>query len=180
MTMTIERVAGGTTRNVRVARAHVTLFVSDPIRRERFANDLAKTPIEGRDVVLVDAAPGVAFPRFNSPTLVLTDDGLLSTRHEFAGVLPRSASASQVVAALVAVAGGLYVRERSPTLQLALTSRDLEILKLIAKGQTNKGVGRSLGLSPHTVKYHLEGIFEKLGVHTRAEAVHHFARRGVI
>ena len=54
---------------------------------------------------------------------------------------------------------------------LGLTSREAEILMWISRGKTNKEIGIILGGSPRTVNKHLEHIFEKLGVVTRAAAV---------
>lgn len=54
---------------------------------------------------------------------------------------------------------------------LGLTPREAEILMWIARGKTNKDVGQILGSSPRTINKHLEHIFEKLGVATRAAAV---------
>ncbi len=54
---------------------------------------------------------------------------------------------------------------------LGLTSREAEILMWISRGKTNKEIGLILGGSPRTVNKHLEHIFEKLGVVTRAAAV---------
>ncbi|MFA5984789.1 MAG: response regulator transcription factor [Methylococcaceae bacterium] len=54
---------------------------------------------------------------------------------------------------------------------LRLTFREAEILMWISRGKTNKEVGMILGSSPRTVNKHLEHIFEKLGVTTRAAAV---------
>jgi len=54
---------------------------------------------------------------------------------------------------------------------LGLTLREAEILMWISRGKTNKEVGLILGSSPRTVNKHLEHIFEKLGVVTRAAAV---------
>lgn len=54
---------------------------------------------------------------------------------------------------------------------LKLTFREAEILMWIARGKTNKEVGLILGSSPRTINKHLEHIFEKLGVATRAAAV---------
>ena len=54
---------------------------------------------------------------------------------------------------------------------LSLTFREAEILMWISRGKTNKEVGMILGSSPRTVNKHLEHIFEKLGVVTRAAAV---------
>lgn len=52
----------------------------------------------------------------------------------------------------------------------ALTPRETEVLSWIAKGKTNRDVGDILGMSPRTVNKHLEHVFEKLGVETRAAA----------
>ena len=52
----------------------------------------------------------------------------------------------------------------------SLTARETEVLSWIAKGKTNRDVGEILGLSPRTVNKHLEHVFEKLGVETRAAA----------
>jgi len=54
---------------------------------------------------------------------------------------------------------------------LGLTFREAEILMWISRGKTNKEVGIILGSSPRTINKHLEHIFEKLGVATRAAAV---------
>ena len=52
----------------------------------------------------------------------------------------------------------------------ALTPRETEVLSWLAKGKTNRDIGEILGTSPRTVNKHLEHIFEKLGVETRAAA----------
>jgi DNA-binding NarL/FixJ family response regulator len=52
----------------------------------------------------------------------------------------------------------------------SLTPRETEVLSWVAKGKTNRDVGEILGLSPRTVNKHLEHVFEKLGVETRAAA----------
>ncbi len=52
-----------------------------------------------------------------------------------------------------------------------LTDRELEVLRLVAKGLTNKAIGRELSISHRTVQGHLANIFGKLDVDTRTEAV---------
>ena len=52
-----------------------------------------------------------------------------------------------------------------------LTSREATILDLIAVGKGDKEIARSLGISIRTVRTHLEHVFVRLGVHTRAEAI---------
>lgn len=52
-----------------------------------------------------------------------------------------------------------------------LTPRELEVLTAIGEGMSNKTIARKLCISLHTVKFHVESLFRKLGVRTRAEAV---------
>jgi DNA-binding NarL/FixJ family response regulator len=59
-----------------------------------------------------------------------------------------------------------------------LTERELEILKLVGKGLTNKKIGRELYISDRTVQAHLSNIFSKLGVESRTEAAMYAVRRG--
>ena len=65
-------------------------------------------------------------------------------------------------------AGDVAAAQRLAT--AALTPRETEVLSWIAKGKTNRDVGEILGMSPRTVNKHLEHVFEKLGVETRAAA----------
>ena len=57
------------------------------------------------------------------------------------------------------------------TLKELLTPRELEVLGAIMGGFTNKAIARQLEISLHTVKFHVESVFRKLGVRSRAEAV---------
>jgi DNA-binding NarL/FixJ family response regulator len=61
-----------------------------------------------------------------------------------------------------------YVENRPDT---PLSRRESQILQKVAYGATTKEVAHDLGISPHTVKTHLERIFEKLGANDRAQAV---------
>ncbi|MGH2658185.1 MAG: response regulator [Actinomycetota bacterium] len=62
----------------------------------------------------------------------------------------------------------------------ALSAREKEILQKVAFGATTKEVAHDLGISPHTVKTHLERIFEKLGANDRAQAVAIAIRSGLV
>jgi DNA-binding CsgD family transcriptional regulator len=53
----------------------------------------------------------------------------------------------------------------------ALTARQRAILELVGRGQSNKEIGRTLGISPETVKSHLENVYGKLAVDRRAHAI---------
>jgi len=96
-----------------------------------------------------------------------------------AGLLPPEANAAQIEAAIHAVAAGLRVRAPERGFEAAseawpsqlLTPREIEVLAAMAKGQSNKEIARLLVISLHTVKFHIEAIFRKLGVRSRAEAV---------
>jgi len=61
-----------------------------------------------------------------------------------------------------------------------LSARELEVLRLAAKGLTNKAIGRALGISGRTVQGHLANIYGKIGVGSRTEAVTEALRRGWI
>lgn len=51
-----------------------------------------------------------------------------------------------------------------------LSSRERQVLELMARGQSNKLIARTLSLSPHTVKRHVTGVFTKLNLNRRSEA----------
>src|SRR3989442_1311175 len=61
-----------------------------------------------------------------------------------------------------------------------LTPRELQVLQLLAEGLPNKRVALQLGISEHTVKFHVAVIFSKLDAHGRTEAVTRAARLGLI
>ena len=70
-----------------------------------------------------------------------------------------------------------YVERRPET---PLSKRESQILQKVAFGATTKEVAHDLGISAHTVKTHLERIFEKLGANDRAQAVAIALRRGLV
>jgi ATP/maltotriose-dependent transcriptional regulator MalT len=70
--------------------------------------------------------------------------------------------------------------EREGALIESLTTREHEVLALVADGLSNREVAHALAISEHTVKFHLASIFGKLGVSTRTEAAQRGVRLGVI
>lgn len=90
----------------------------------------------------------------------------------------RSAAAGDMTLA-PAVASKLVDRVGRPA-QDALTSRELEVLELLAEGMANKRIASQLHVSEATVKTHLVHIFTKLGVDTRTAAVAAAVDRGLI
>lgn len=61
-----------------------------------------------------------------------------------------------------------------------LTARELEVLRLLANGHSNSGIGDELFISPTTVKFHVSNVMRKLGVSRRAEAAYQASKRGLI
>ena len=109
------------------------------------------------------------------------------------GLLPRDVSAERLVTALRAVADGWVVLDPEmaahllpaghlPAAPLAeeLTPREMEVLQLLAEGLPNKLIAQQLDISEHTVKFHVNAILRKLGVHSRTEAVVRATRLGLI
>ncbi|GAA1886508.1 MadR family response regulator transcription factor [Williamsia serinedens] len=85
-----------------------------------------------------------------------------------------SAFDSRSAAAMVrSVAGGTIADTR-------LSERELEVLRLLAAGQSNAQIGASLYISPTTAKFHISNIMRKLGVRRRAEAVYEASKSGLI
>ena len=64
----------------------------------------------------------------------------------------------------------------NPDLADALTPRELEVLRLLARGQTNLAIARALVVREGTIKYHVKNILRKLGATSRADAVSRYAR----
>jgi DNA-binding CsgD family transcriptional regulator len=71
-------------------------------------------------------------------------------------------------------AGG---RRRQPG---GLTAREVEVLRLVAAGQTNRGIARTLGLSEHTVARHLANVYARLGLASRTAAAAFALRAGLV
>jgi two-component system, NarL family, nitrate/nitrite response regulator NarL len=102
-------------------------------------------------------------------------------------LLDGAATAQQIEAALHSVSGGSPARgvpepaiDQRPrgfeelaerAAGVLLTPRELDVLAAIGAGSSNKAIARDLGISLHTVKFHIESLFRKLGARTRAEAV---------
>ena len=70
----------------------------------------------------------------------------------------------------------LVARAAQPT----LTSREVQVLKLVAQGRRNKEIAAILGMSVETVPVHLRSIFTKLHVNERTAAVNVALRRGIV
>jgi DNA-binding NarL/FixJ family response regulator len=111
-----------------------------------------------------------------------------------AGYLLKKAEPRQMVRAIHAVCEGEVLLEKNGVSKmleeikrgeqagqiLLLKDREVEVLKEVARGASNKDIAQELGLSIRTVQTHLANIFAKLGVDTRTEAVLYAVREGWI
>ena len=112
-------------------------------------------------------------------------------------ILPRDSPASEIASALEAVSEGLvafspdFLRLLLPShtegaeqdfeyLNDPLTTRETEVLALLAEGAGNKEIAAQLRMSEHTAKFHVSSILSKLGATTRTEAVSRGYRLGLI
>ena len=132
--------------------------------------------------------------------VVMDDDGIAPMREALAAgataLLPADATARDLRLAVAALKRGLCVvpqpilaatRAKAPAQPRdapaeaeVLTARELEVVAAMADGASNKAIARRLGISFHTVKFHVASVLEKLDADTRTEAVAEAARRGLV
>jgi two-component system, NarL family, response regulator YdfI len=133
-----------------------------------------------------------------TPFILLTSDvqGAWSSRvlrRGLRGILAAEATVGEVTAALTAARAGLLVlhpdatsaspstpRATSSRRDAALTAREVEVLELMAEGIDNRRIAARLGISRHTVKFHVASILDKLHAASRTEAVTVGIRKGCI
>jgi DNA-binding NarL/FixJ family response regulator len=145
--------------------------------------DLRMPGLDGDDATarILAREPGV---RVLILTTYESDDQILAAIEAgAAGYLLKAAPESEILAGLRATARGgtalapsaaaALVRRTTgkPTTGPTLSPRELEVLQLVAQGNSNPAIGRTLFLSETTVKTHLGHVFEKLGVNDRTRAV---------
>ncbi len=162
----------------------------------KVVNDLLDEENEA-DVVITPASPAsFSGPEFALPSsagiLLLSDDQPpveeLKRSSRVWGILPTDSSADDLTAAIRALSQGLIVgvphllfkSESDPVERGPLTERELEVLNLLSRGLANKQIAVELGISEHTVKFHVSSIYTKLGVTNRTEAVRAGLRGGWI
>ncbi len=111
------------------------------------------------------------------------------------GALLQESSVEMLLSAVEAVAQGLVVlaepfaealqtptsRDASEVLPVELlTAREMQVLHLVAEGLPNKTIAHRLGISEHTVKFHINAILTKLNAQSRTDAVVRATRLGLI
>ena len=174
----------------------VVLRIEDDALRDRIHAALRELPdihVErsaggGVPITIADSIEAMRRTSRDGPVIVLTDRSRAraALRAGAAGVLPRSAGSAELHVAIeatlhglaVAPAGGLWGAEEEDDHRL--TARELEVLKLLAEGASNKMIARQLAVSVHTAKFHVASILEKLDATGRTDAVAHAVRLGLL
>jgi NarL family two-component system response regulator YdfI len=112
-------------------------------------------------------------------------------------ILSRASDPEEILSAIYAAHDGLVLLSTAAAETLAavygdpslefeaelseeITSRETDVLRMLAEGLVNKDIALRLGISEHTVKFHISSILDKLGASTRTEAVTLGIRRGLI
>ena len=195
-------VSRSTSMSLSAVAASIDAIVRDPrlASSEVLLIHAAATEFVARDLEVLPPIPIIALLR--GPVPDGSSGRLLAIGVR--GVLPDDSTAEEIGAAVEAAIVGLVVlppdqvgelvRSRSAPLPERdgtrsglrgsrappLTPREQEILGMLAEGLPNKAIASRLGISDHTVKTHLEAIFDKLGASTRAEAVARAVRAGLL
>jgi len=162
------------------------------------------------DVILADIATGDrqfiatigSLVEEDIPVVVLIDDpepgwAASALRAGVRAIIPRESPGEEILAATHAAVNGLVLVEAGTAQELAkyapsgnredaferleeLSPREVEVLRWMAEGLGNKEIADRLGISDHTVKFHISSILAKLGVGSRTEAVTQGIRMGLV
>lgn len=153
--------------------------------------DLRMPGLSGVDVMR-QVRPKLPLVRFLVLTTYDTDEYIGPALAAGAqGYLLKDISPDELVRAVRSVARGgaaleptiaarLLGKMSEPATEDELSARELEVLRLLVAGASNKAIAARLSLSEHTVKSHTSNIFGKLNVRTRAEAVAVALQRGLV
>jgi NarL family two-component system response regulator YdfI len=157
------------------------------------------------DVIVIDSdsIPTLSHALMSDAAIVLlttvSDARSISRllRNRVRAILSRESDPDDVLSAIYAAHDGLVLLSAPAAESLAavyddralevetglseeITSRETEVLRMLAEGLVNKDIATRLGISEHTVKFHISSILDKLGASTRTEAVTLGIRRGLI
>ena len=155
-----------------------------------------KTAELSPDVILAEVdglAADVLLGLHGTPLVLLANENPLPlVRGGARGVLPHGVSAREIGVAIEAAAAGLITLHPDgietlpsehapmPANQAPLSQREIEVLRMLSEGHANKEIAWRLGISEHTVKFHVASLFQKLNASSRTEAVTLGVRQGLI
>ncbi|HKS73793.1 MAG TPA: response regulator transcription factor [Terriglobales bacterium] len=153
------------------------------------------------DIVLLDLERAHGELSSQAPMVVLIDQpdpgwAAQALRSGVKGIVPRDAEVEIITAAIQAARSGVVLLDADVSAALAarirppadsrdttteeLTPREIEVLGMLAEGLGNRDIADRLGISNHTVKFHISSILDKLGATSRTEAVTLGLRKGLI
>ena len=152
------------------------------------------------DVILLDLEHPTRLPSAATSIVILVDEpppdwAARVLRQGVKAILPRDAAAAEINDAIHAARGGMVLLDPDLAMALAsripdfpdqgtmlddLTPRELEVLCMLAEGLGNRQIASRLGITSHTVKFHISSILDKLGASSRTEAVTMGIRAGMI
>ncbi|MDP9325612.1 MAG: response regulator transcription factor [Candidatus Dormibacteraeota bacterium] len=190
LTALLEGVAG-------VELVGATVPASAAVDASRLQPDLVVVHLDPADDAGLTAIEALSADRHPVPVLALldgasTEDALMAGAY---GVLPAGVDEARIAAALQVLGQGLAVLGREELRRMVapepptgagevpverLTSRESEVLQLLALGLTNAEIAARLRISAHTAKFHVGAVLGKLGARSRADAVARAARLGWI
>ena len=149
--------------------------------------DLRMPGVNGIDTMVAMKRTGASARVIILTSFETDEDIYRSVQAGAEGYLLKDTSLREMVEAIRAVHAGKRYFPRQIASRLAermmrinLTSREIEILKMLAKGPTNKEIAHALGISDNTVRNHVNSIIEKLEVSDRTEAATTAIQRGII
>jgi DNA-binding NarL/FixJ family response regulator len=141
------------------------------------------------ELIVTDEPESIGDTEYGAPVLAITNHPVLPDER-VRGVLPADTTADELAAAIGAIQAGLVVIHPGLVNSLGgsgmaaadplLTPREKEVLRMMAEGLGNKIIAHQLGISEHTVKFHVSSILEKLEAGSRTEAVTRGIRRGLV
>ena len=171
------------------------------------ASETSEVDLAATDIIVADVQDEAAVKALSEladgiGVVFLADDPALFRVLERQAPQPRAlllqgATAEELAAAVFAVSHGLLVTDPAVAAALAhahpesprefsdgpltpLTAREIDVLTLVASGLPNKTIALRLGISDHTVKFHVGSILGKLGAASRTEAVTLAVRSGLL
>jgi DNA-binding CsgD family transcriptional regulator len=144
-----------------IAAAHHERLDGSGHNRGSRGNDLDS---RARVLAAADACQAMLQPRSHRPARTLDDAACELRKEVSAGRLDPKAVEGVLAGA------GARPRPTVPSRPGNLTDREIEVLRLMAQGRSNREMATSLGITPKTVGHHVQHIYEKIGVSTRAAA----------
>jgi two-component system, NarL family, response regulator YdfI len=167
-----------------------------------FQPDILLAEISHADSLSIIRTPTLDEESPSVSTVALIEDPdiawvVRALRNGLKSILSRNASDEEIITAIRAAFSGSImlepdivekILERVPDsgsfssgqLIEELTAREIEVLGMLADGLANKAIAAQLGISEHTVKFHISSVLSKMGAATRTEAVTQGIRNGLI